>query len=73
MKSNPPQPQARLFGRAGESVTLCDRREGELKFGSPFPPLTARPNRRRDNVQGWPPERRPSEGLRTGTKTGSKT
>jgi hypothetical protein len=63
----------RLFGRAGESVTRCDRRERELEFGSPFPPLTARPNRRRDNVEGLPQERRPSEGLRTGPKVGGET
>lgn len=49
-----PQPQARLFGRAGESVPRGDRRERELEFGSPFPPLTARPNQRRDDAEGWP-------------------
>ena len=40
--------QARLFGRASESVTRSDRRERELEFESSFPPLTARPNRRRE-------------------------
>ena len=39
---------ARLFGRAGESVARSDRRKRELEFGSPLPPLTARPNRRRE-------------------------
>jgi hypothetical protein len=52
MKINVRQPPARLFGRAGESVTRSDRRERELEFGSPFPPLTARPNRRRDDALG---------------------
>jgi len=44
--------QARRFGRAGESVTRGDRRKRELVFGSPFPPLTARPNQRREAVVG---------------------
>ena len=52
MKIKVPQSQARLFGRAGESVTRSDRRERELEFESPFPPLTARPNRRRDDASG---------------------
>ena len=68
-----PQSKTRLFGRAGESVTRCDRRERELEFGSSFPPLTARPNRRRDNIKGLPQERRPYEGLRTDPKCGGKT
>jgi DNA replication protein DnaC len=42
--------KARLFVRAGESVTRGDRRERELEFESSFPPLTARPNRRRDEA-----------------------
>ena len=46
------EPWARLFGRASESVTRSDRRERELRFESPFPPLTARPNRRREDVAG---------------------
>src|SRR5207245_4526784 len=46
-----PESWGRLFGRAGESVTRSDRRERELEFGSPFPPLTARPNRRRERVR----------------------
>jgi hypothetical protein len=54
MKIKVPQLQARLFGRAGESVPRGDRRERELEFGSSFPPLTARPNRRRDEAVGWP-------------------
>ena len=49
-----PQSQARLFGRAGESVTHGDRRKRELEFGSSFPPLTARPNKRRDDAMGLP-------------------
>jgi hypothetical protein len=48
MRITVPGSQARLFGRAGESVTRGDRRKRELEFESPFPPLTARPNRRRD-------------------------
>lgn len=43
---------ARLFGRASESVTRSDRRERERGFERPFPPLTARPNRRREDVAG---------------------
>ena len=50
MKTKVRQSQARLFGRAGESVTRGDRRERELEFESPFPPLTARPNRRREDA-----------------------
>jgi hypothetical protein len=73
MESKVPQSNTRLFGRAGESVTRCDRRKRELEFESPFPPLTARPNRRRDNLKGLPQERRPSEGLRTGHKVRGKT
>ena len=38
----------RLFWRAGESVTRGDRRDRELEFERSFPPLTARPNRRRE-------------------------
>ena len=44
---------ARLFGRAGESVARSDRRKRELEFGSPLPPLTARPNRRRGLADSW--------------------
>ena len=44
--------QARRFGRAGESVPRGDRRKRERRFGRPFPPLTARPNQRRDGVVG---------------------
>ena len=50
MKIKVGQSEARLFGRAGESVTRSDRRERELEFESSFPPLTARPNRRRDEA-----------------------
>jgi len=35
-------------GWQGESVTRGDRRDRELEFESSFPPLTARPNRRRE-------------------------
>jgi len=45
-----PESWARLFGRASESVTRSDRRERERGFERPFPPLTARPNRRREDV-----------------------
>ena len=59
MKLKVRMPQARRFGRGGESVTRGDRRKRELVFGGPFPPLTARPNQRRDEVAGltgetWP-------------------
>jgi len=47
------EPGARLSGRASESVTRGDRRKRELEFRSPFPPLTARPNRRRDAAKGF--------------------
>ena len=53
MRIKAPQLQARLFGRAGESVTHGDRRKRELEFGRSFPPLTARPNKRRDDAMGW--------------------
>ena len=62
MKSKAPQSQARLFGRASESVTRSDRRERELEFQSPFPPLTARPNRRRDDDLGLTDESSPLGG-----------
>src|SRR4029077_1850636 len=52
MKTKVPASKARLFVRAGESVTRGDRRERELQFESSFPPLTARPNRRRDKALG---------------------
>ena len=52
MKTKVRLSQARLFGRASESVTRGDRRERELEFGSPFPPLTALPNRRREGGCG---------------------
>jgi hypothetical protein len=52
MKTILPKLATRLFGRAGESVTRSDRRKRELEFESPFPPLTARPNRRRDESLG---------------------
>lgn len=63
MKTSIPQPQARLWGRAGESVPRGDRRERELEFGSSFPPLTARPQRRRDHAVGWRAEASPLRGV----------
>ena len=68
-----PQTQARLFGRAGESVTRGDRRKRELEFGSSFPPLTARPNRRRDAGLGWPTEASPLGGAPRERKNGDQT
>jgi hypothetical protein len=62
MKANLRESQARLFGRAGESVTRSDRRQRELEFARPLPPLIARPNRRRDNVKGWTAESSPLGG-----------
>jgi len=62
MKIKVPQSQARLFGRAGESVTRGDRRQRELEFESPLPPLTARPNRRRDEALGLTAESSPRRG-----------
>jgi hypothetical protein len=59
---NPNVLQARLFGRAGESVTRSDRRQPELEFGRLLPPLTARPNRRRDDALGWTVQASPLEG-----------
>ena len=73
MKTNPPQSKARLFGRAGESVTRSDRRQPELEFGSWLPPLTARPNRRRDDVFGWRVKPSPLEGAPNECKTGGET
>ena len=52
MKLKVRRPQARRFGRAGESVPRGDRRKRELVFGRPFPPLTARPNQRREKIVG---------------------
>ena len=56
------QSQARLFGRASESVTRGDRRGRELGLESSSPPLTARPNRRRDDVLGLATESSPLRG-----------
>ena len=52
MKLKVRRPQARRFGRAGESVTRGDRRKRERAFGRPFPPLTTRPNQRREKIVG---------------------
>jgi hypothetical protein len=57
-----PQSQARLLGRASESVTRSDRRQRELEFDSPLPPLTARPNRRREEIPGLTAESSPLGG-----------
>jgi hypothetical protein len=62
MKIKVRQSQARLFGRAGESVTRGDRRERELVFESSFPPLTARPNRRREDSLGLTEQSSPRRG-----------
>ena len=67
------QSQARLFGRASESVTRSDRRERELEFESSFPPLTARPNRRRDNALGLTTEASPLGGAPNQHESGGKT
>jgi len=73
MRIKVPQSQARLFGRAGESVTRSDRRQRELEFGSPLPPLTARPNRRRDDVVRLRVETSPLRGAPSERKIGSET
>ena len=62
MKPEAQTSQARLCGRAGESVPRGDRRERELEFGSSFPPLTARPQRRRNHALGWRTESSPLRG-----------
>ena len=73
MRIKVPQSQVRLFGRAGESVTRSDRRQRELEFGSPLPPLTARPNRRRDEVISLRVEASPLRGAPGERKTCSET
>jgi hypothetical protein len=70
MKPKVRLPQARRFGRAGESVTRGDRRKRELVFGGPFPPLTARPNQRREGVVGLTVEASPLGGAPTDHKNG---
>ena len=65
--------QARLFGRASESVTRGDRRERELEFESPFPPLTARPNRRREGDRGLTTQSSPLGGAPNQPGNGGKT
>src|SRR5665213_902842 len=72
MKIKTPQSQTRLFGRASESVTRGDRRQRELEFESPSPPLTARPNRRRDGRLGWMVKASPLEGAPNECKTGDE-
>ena len=73
MRIKVPQSQARLFGRASESVARGDRRKRELEFGSPFPPLTARPNKRRDDAVGWPTGSSPLSGAPRERKNGDQT
>ena len=73
MKIKVGQSEARLFGRAGESVTRSDRRERELEFESPFPPLTARPNRRRDGTWELTIQSSPLGGAPNQHETGGKT
>ena len=65
--------QARLFGRASESVTRGDRRERELEFESSFPPLTARPNRRRGDALGLMDESSPLGGAPDEPENAGKT
>jgi hypothetical protein len=72
MKIKVPQSQARLFGLAGESVTRSDRRQRELWFASSLPPLTARPNRRREDISGLRVEASPLSGAPNGGKTGDE-
>ncbi len=72
MKMKVPPSQARLFGRAGESVTRSDRRQRELWFARSLPPLTARPNRRREDISGWRVEASPRSGAPNGGKTGEE-
>ena len=73
MKTEVAQSEARLFGRAGESVTRGDRRERELEFESSFPPLTARPNRRRDGTCELTIQSSPLRGAPNQHKTDGKT
>ena len=56
-----------------ESVTRGDRRERELEFGSPFPPLTARPNRRRECIRGLTTQSSPPGGAPNHQEKGGKT
>lgn len=73
MKIKVPPSLARLFGRAGESVTRRDRRQRERVFESPSPPLTARPNRRRDDILGLTIEPSPLGGAPNERKNSGKT
>jgi hypothetical protein len=73
MKIKVRQSEARLFGRAGESVTRSDRRERELEFESPFPPLTARPNRRREGTRELTTQSSPLGGTPNQHETDGKT
>jgi hypothetical protein len=73
MKLKVGRSEARLFGRAGESVTRSDRRERELEFESPFPPLTAHPNRRREGTSGLTTQSSPLGGAPNQPETGGKT
>jgi len=62
MKTEVPQSSARRFGRASESVTRSDRRQHEREFERPLPPLTARPNKRREHTWDLPAEPSPLRG-----------
>ncbi len=73
MKIKVRESKARLFGRAGESVTRCDRRQRELEFDSPLPPLTARPNRRRDDASGLTAQSSPLGGAPNDRNNRGKT
>src|ERR1035437_6700811 len=73
MKIKVGQSEARLFGRAGESVTRSDRRERELEFERPVPPLTARPNRRRDGTRELTIQSSPLGGAPNQHETSGKT
>jgi len=72
MRTDLPASPARLFGRAGESVTRSDRRQREPWFGSSLPPLTARPNRRRDDIITLRVEASSLRGAPDGGKTGGQ-
>jgi len=73
MKTKARLSQTRLFGRASESVTRGDRRERELEFESPFPPLTVRPNGRREGSRGLTTQSSPLGGAPNQRGNGGKT
>jgi hypothetical protein len=73
MKIKVTQSQARLCGRAGESVTRGDRRGRELGLEGSSPPLTARPHRRRDDALGLTAESSPLGGAPNEHEISGKT